>query len=108
VVTTESSAFAGRLVELREAAGITKYELARRAGMTRQALSLLERGEREPNWVTVQRLAAALGVSCEAFADPSALAPPPELPRPRGRPRKAVSGEEPAPPKPRGKRKGKQ
>jgi transcriptional regulator with XRE-family HTH domain len=63
------SAFAKRLIELRHASGLSQYELAKRAGLTRQAMSLLELGQREPNWATVQRLAKALAVSCEAFMD---------------------------------------
>ncbi len=48
-----------------------------------------ELGTREPTWGTVQLLAHALGVSCEAFND-STLQPPAdtEPARPRGRPRK--------------------
>jgi hypothetical protein len=47
-------------------------------------------GKREPNWVTVQRLAAALGLSCEAFTDPHVVIPTQtdETPRRPGRPRK--------------------
>jgi hypothetical protein len=46
---------------------------------------------REPSWVTIQRLAAALGVDCRQFEDPN-LAVLKELPegRPRGRPPKAT------------------
>jgi transcriptional regulator with XRE-family HTH domain len=66
-----SKPFSERLREVREAAGLSQGGLAARAGLTRQALSLLESGQREPAWETVQRLAAGLGVDCTAFADPS-------------------------------------
>src|SRR5262249_35710852 len=87
------SAFAGKLQGLREAAGLSQYALAKRSGLSKQALSQLELGQREPSWVTVQALAGALGVSCDEFIDLSiynrkdAQGPP----RPRGRPRKLAS-----------------
>lgn len=93
--------FAGRLRELREAAELSQYALARRSGVSKQMLSKLELGEREPSWVTVQKLAAALGVDCTEFNDPGLTVPggagaePTEPARPRGRPRKSP---EPAPP----------
>ena len=96
--------FAERLRGLRESAGLSQYALAKRAGVSRQGMSRLEMGEREPTWITVQRIAAALGVSCEAFTDPDIVqeAQNPEPPRRPGRPRKAVEGE-PAPKNPRGR-----
>ncbi len=83
--------FAGRLKALRVAAGLSQYALAQRSGLTKQALSRLELGEREPTWATVQLLAAALAVDFREFADPNVRPPsetevPPR--RPRGRPRK--------------------
>jgi transcriptional regulator with XRE-family HTH domain len=96
--------FAGRLRTLRESAGLSQYALAKRAGLSKQGMSRLELGEREPTWVTVQRLAAALGVSFEAFADPDVARQaqndePPGVP---GRPRKAPA-RTPGPKKPRGR-----
>jgi transcriptional regulator with XRE-family HTH domain len=58
------SHFARRLTELRKAAGLTQCALAKRAGVTTQAVTFLEEGERKPTWETVERLAAALDVSC--------------------------------------------
>jgi transcriptional regulator with XRE-family HTH domain len=81
--------FAERLRTLREAAGLSQYALARRSGLSKQALSNLELGNREPTWATVQVLALALGVDCRSFADESLRLPPEEPPRPPGRPRKA-------------------
>jgi transcriptional regulator with XRE-family HTH domain len=75
---------------------VSQYELAKRAGVTRQALSLLEMGEREPNWETVQRLSAALGVDCREFVDPGLKLPEREPSRPRGRPPKAAPATPPA------------
>src|SRR5262245_42475891 len=59
--------FADRLKDLRETAGISQYELAKRSGLSRQALSNLELGNREPTWETVRTLARALGVSVAEF-----------------------------------------
>jgi transcriptional regulator with XRE-family HTH domain len=78
--------FARKLTELREAKGLSKYRLAELAGLTHQAMSLLESGQREPNWQTVQRLALALGVDCTAFTDPELQLPeakPPKKPGPK-------------------------
>jgi transcriptional regulator with XRE-family HTH domain len=71
--------FADRLKQLREAAGLTQPQLAERAGMNQFGIAKLEQGVRHPTWETVQALAAALGVSCEAFQDqvPSRQAEPP-------------------------------
>jgi transcriptional regulator with XRE-family HTH domain len=112
VMPEQSTSFAERLRSLREAAGLSQYALAKRSAVSKQALSRLELGEREPNWVTVQRLAAALGVSCEAFLDPTVLqsgGQTEELPRRRGRPRKEPAATtEDKPKRPRGRpKKGK-
>jgi transcriptional regulator with XRE-family HTH domain len=92
--------FADRLRELRIKRGLSQYAVAKRSGLTKQALSKLELGEREPNWETVQRLALALGVDCSAFVD-AGLQLPPETEAPqRGRPPKAkedVQAEQQAP-----------
>ncbi|MCI0462122.1 MAG: helix-turn-helix transcriptional regulator [Gemmataceae bacterium] len=80
--------FAGRLLALREAAGLSKYRLAELTGLTRQALGLLESGQTVPTWDTVQKLARALGVSCEAFEDPGMELPEAKPPGKAGRPPK--------------------
>jgi transcriptional regulator with XRE-family HTH domain len=56
--------FGERLRLLREAAGLTQEELAERAGLSRKAISMLERGERKrPYPHTVRSLVDALGLS---------------------------------------------
>jgi transcriptional regulator with XRE-family HTH domain len=88
---SDTNDFAGRLRELRKAAGLTQGELAERAGMHRHGITKLELGERQhPSWDTVQALARALGVSTEAFVVKEKPAAP------RGRPRK-VAETAPAP-----------
>jgi transcriptional regulator with XRE-family HTH domain len=108
--------FAQRLQQLREEAGLSQYALAKKTGLTKQAVSRLELGQREPSWRTVQLLAAALGASCEAFTDPGLHLPEEKPPAPRGRPRKSAveaPAEQTAPEKPprgkasKGKRAGK-
>lgn len=96
--------FASRLKQLREAAGYSQNALAEKAGLTRQALSRLELGEREPTWETVQRLATALGADCSEFNDPELEMPEEKPPSPLGRPRKTPAPQ-PAP-KPTSRKKG--
>jgi transcriptional regulator with XRE-family HTH domain len=101
VEVPRTSDFAQRLRGLREKAGLSQYALAGLAGISKQAMNHLEAGRNEPGWETVQRLALALGVTCEAFVDPGLSLPGVEPAR-MGRP-KAVK----KPPKKRGRpRKG--
>ena len=59
-----SHTFGGRLRRHREAAALSQEELAERAGLTGQAISALERGERKhPYPQTVRALADALSLS---------------------------------------------
>ena len=104
-VVAKSSSFAQKLRALREDKGLSKYALAKQAGLSKQEVSRLELGQREPSWATVQALTAALGVTCEAFAE-SVAASSSEPIRPRGRPRKHEAERKP-PSTPRRPRKGK-
>jgi transcriptional regulator with XRE-family HTH domain len=92
--------FAGRLRELRAAAGLTQRELAERAGVSQRGLAQWEIGRREPGWRSVLALAEALGVDCTAFARPPGKLPPP---RP-GRPPKARGAPAAEPRRRRGRR----
>lgn len=47
--------------ELRRKRGATLEAVAGEAGITLNMLSLIERGEGNPTWATVRRIAAALG-----------------------------------------------
>lgn len=51
-----------RITQLREAAGLTKIELARRAGINERTVRNLERGIYEPSLKTARGIADALGV----------------------------------------------
>jgi len=59
--------FGSRLRQLRLAAGLSQQELARKANLTQQAISQVERGGSQPNWDTVCRLAGALRITPTAF-----------------------------------------
>jgi transcriptional regulator with XRE-family HTH domain len=93
--------FAARLQSLRERAGLSQYELARRTGLTRQTVSRLEMGDRDPTWGTVQLLALALGADFREFADPDVKLPDVTAPA-RGRPPKPDASP-PGPKRPRGR-----
>ncbi len=103
--------FKDLLRELRAKAGLTQQQLAEKAGIPLPSLRGHEQGQRIPNWTSVVRIARALGVPTDAFADadevnagdgaesrrplrgqssrrPRSLEP--TKTRPRGRPRKAV------------------
>jgi transcriptional regulator with XRE-family HTH domain len=54
--------------ELRHKRGTTLENLAPKAGVTLGTLSLIERGEANPTWGTVQGIAAALEVSVADLA----------------------------------------
>lgn len=49
--------------QLRKKRGMTQEALAHEAGITAGTLSLIERGQSNPAWGTVARIAAALGSS---------------------------------------------
>jgi transcriptional regulator with XRE-family HTH domain len=61
--------FNERLRRLRLEAGLTQEGLARLAGLTVSTVSKLEKPGPGPAWVTVNKLAAALGVSVADFTD---------------------------------------
>jgi transcriptional regulator with XRE-family HTH domain len=56
--------------KLREAQGLTQDELARRAGVTKPYVSMIEGGERtSPSLPVLKRLAKALGVPVTALLE---------------------------------------
>jgi transcriptional regulator with XRE-family HTH domain len=69
------------LRELRERAALSQEELGELAGISKNSVGQLERGEFNPRPATVRRLAEALGVEPEKLWDPKGLTlPSPELP----------------------------
>jgi transcriptional regulator with XRE-family HTH domain len=83
----ETERFAGRLAELRAAAGLTQQQLAEKSGLHRVEVARLETGQRGPSWETALALCTALGVSCEEFRTATADSPK----KGPGRPRKAAA-----------------
>lgn len=67
--------FSEILKRLRGKADLSQYALAKATGLSKQTLSQLEMGNREPSWATVQKLARALGVDCRAFQEDQRPAP---------------------------------
>jgi len=98
------TSFAARLRHVRKQAGLSQYGLAKRIGLTRQAVYQLESGQSEPLWTTVQLLAAALAVDYAVFADLALKLPDSTPNKPRGRPRKDVGQVETPAPKARKRR----
>ncbi len=80
---------AAKLRRLRESRSWTQAQAAAAAGLPMPTYADLEAGRTaDPNYSTVQKLAACFGVDCGAFGDlPATSEPPP--PKPRGRPRKS-------------------
>lgn len=54
--------FASRLASLRNSRGMTQAELAKALGVSNGAVGNYERGEREPDFDTLQRIAEFFGV----------------------------------------------
>ena len=78
-------AFATRLRELRQAAGLTQKQLAEKSGLHQRSISHYEQGLVDPSLPAAQAIAAALGVTVLAFDEPAK----PIRPARRGRPRKS-------------------
>lgn len=54
--------------ELRTKKGVSLEALAGDAGISKNMLSLIERGEGNPSWSTVEGIAAALGITVSQLA----------------------------------------
>lgn len=65
--STADPALGAAVRRLREEHGLTMETLATRAGVTISTISQLERAKSEPGWMTVRRVAEALGVSLAEF-----------------------------------------
>lgn len=65
---------ARRVHALREASGLSLDALAERSGVSRSAISLIERGQSSPTAVVLDRLAAALGVTLASLFEADAAA----------------------------------
>lgn len=54
--------------ELRDRRGLTQEAVAHEAGVTASTYGLIERGQSNPTWATVEDIASALGVSIVELA----------------------------------------
>jgi transcriptional regulator with XRE-family HTH domain len=63
---------AERVGQLRSERGLSLDALARRSGVSRSMISLIERGESSPTAVVLDKLAASLGVAMASLFDPPA------------------------------------
>lgn len=61
--------FGQKLRDLRRAAGYTQQQLAEKAGIATGTVRNYEQGIREPSWPGVVKLAKAIGISTDEFAD---------------------------------------
>jgi transcriptional regulator with XRE-family HTH domain len=68
-VDAKRKRFAANLSRARAASEISQEELARRTGVHRTEISLLERGGREPRLGTLAKLAAALDTTIEVLCE---------------------------------------
>ena len=77
--------FKDRLRELRQAAGLSRNELADKVGgeTTGRTIEGLEQGRRLPGWEMILRLSSALGVECSEFTKQPGDLPPPRAGRPK-------------------------
>jgi transcriptional regulator with XRE-family HTH domain len=64
---TPEARFAANLRRLRDAAGLSQEQLARRTGLHPSEISRLERAVREPRLGTLVRLARGLDVAVESL-----------------------------------------
>jgi len=60
--------FAQKLRELREEKGLSEVKLAAASGVSLGTVRVYRLGHRSPSFANVQKLAKALGVSCEVFS----------------------------------------
>lgn len=68
-MSTITERLAGRLRGLRTGRELSLDDLAARSGVSRSAISLIERGESSPTAVVLEKLAAALDVSLASLFD---------------------------------------
>ena len=86
---------ANRIAELRSAQAMTLDSLARRSGVSRSMISLIERAESSPTAVVLAKLATALGVTMASLFDDAAV-PAPGAPSPVARRDDQVEWKDPA------------
>jgi len=61
------NAFRHTLLEIRNKHGITQIELAKKSGLTRQCISLIESGQASPTILSFLKIAKALNIPATDF-----------------------------------------
>lgn len=54
----------------RESRGLTQVELAQKSGLDRNYIGMVERGERNPSYLSLQKVAQGLGLSVDEMIKP--------------------------------------
>lgn len=54
----------------RESQGLTQVELAEKSNVDRNYIGMLERGERNPSYLSLQKIAAGLGIPVNQLIEP--------------------------------------
>ena len=61
----------GKVIRVkRESKGLTQVELARKSGVDRNYIGMVERGERNPSYLSLQKIAQGLGLSVDEMIKP--------------------------------------
>ncbi len=54
----------------RQSQGMTQVELARKSGLDRNYIGMVERGERNPSYLSLQKIALGLGMTVDEMIRP--------------------------------------
>ena len=61
----------GKIIRLkRESQGLTQIELAQKSGLDRNYIGMVERGERNPSYMSLQKIAHGLGLTVDQMIKP--------------------------------------
>lgn len=61
----------GKIIrDKRESNNLTQYELASKAGVDRNYIGMVERGERNPSYLSLQKIAQGLGIPVNELITP--------------------------------------
>ena len=87
---SKNPTFGFLLKQYRGERNLTQQAFADLAGLTQEEVARLEGDHRNPAWVTVHKIARALGLTCEAFADAAEVEA--AKPRKQGSKKKSTKG----------------
>jgi transcriptional regulator with XRE-family HTH domain len=87
--------FAEKLRELRDAKGLSEAKLADSSGVPFGTIHEYGLGRRKPSFAAVVKLAKALGVTCEAFAECDDIAKDEEQPAEETKAKKSAPKKKP-------------